>query len=271
MNAQTDRSARGVRRLVPRSALGRILVLAAVVALIAGVTAAALSAAGTTPSAGTVRGVVVYGPLLPIDPGSRISWTTEKADVFVYGPDASAPLRTVHTGSDGRFAITLGPGRYRLSAQPSGISTMPVSHDVTLTVTAGGTAHARILLDSGVRFPANPTARPARVPSGGPWPHHQGLVGQTRIGPVSPLTRPGQVNDKPYAAVLQVLHLDGGLLATVHSTTQHGFAVALPAGTYIVQPLGGGPVYPRAAAPFSISVAPGAWQAVRVVYDSGIR
>jgi hypothetical protein len=146
MNAQTDRSAHGVRRLVPRSVLGRILALAAVVALIAGVTAAALGV-GSTPAAGTVRGVVVYGPRLPIDPGPGISWTTQKSDVFVYRPGASAPLRTLHTGPDGRFAITLAPGRYRLSAQPSGISTMPIAHPVTVTVTAGGTANARILLE----------------------------------------------------------------------------------------------------------------------------
>ena len=270
MSGQTDGSARGVPRLVPRSVLGRIVVLAAVVALIAGVTAAALGV-GATPATGTVRGVVVYGPLLPVDPGSRISWTTEKSDVFVYRPGASAKLRTVHTGPDGRFAITLAPGRYRLSAQPSGISTMPIPHDVTLTVKGGVTAGARILLDSGVRFPANPTARPTSVPSGGPWPYRQGLTGETRIGPVSPVSRPGQVNDKPYAAVLQVLRLDGGLAATVHSTAQSGFAVALPAGSYIVEPLGASPAFPRAAAPFGITVAPGAWQAVRVVYDSGIR
>ena len=148
---------------------------------------------------------------------------------------------------------------------------MPIPHDVTVTVQAGGSATARILLDSGVRFPTNPTTRPVNVPSGGPWPYRQGLVGETRVGPVSPVSRPGQVNDKPYAAVLQVLRLDGGLAATVKSTTDHGFAVALPAGAYIVEPLGTTPAFPRAAAPFGITVAPGAWQDVRVVYDSGIR
>jgi hypothetical protein len=79
------------------------------------------------------------------------------------------------------------------------------------------------------------------------------------------------VNDKPYAAVIQVLRLDDRLAATVHSTAEMGFAVALPAGAYIVEPLGASPAFPRAAAPFSITVAPGAWQSVRVVYDSGIR
>ena len=167
--------------------------------------------------------------------------------------------------------MTLEPGRYRLSAQPSGISTMPIPHAVTLTVKAGGSATARVLLDSGVRFPANPTATPAQTPGGGPWPYRQGLTGETRIGPVSPVSRPGQQNDKPYAAVLQVLRLDGGLAATVKSTAGHGFAVALPAGAYIVEPLGSAPAFPRAAAPFGITLAPGAWQDVRVVYDSGIR
>jgi hypothetical protein len=120
-------------------------------------------------------------------------------------------------------------------------------------------------------FPANTTAAPAQAPSGGPWPYRQGLTGETRIGPVSPVSRPGQQNDKPYAAVLQVLRLDGGLAATVKSTAEHGFAVALPAGAYIVEPLGTTPAFPRAAAPFAITLAPGAWQDVRVVYDSGIR
>lgn len=271
MSGQTDEPARGVRRLVPRSVLGRILLVATVVALIAGATTAALAAGSSRPTTGVVRGVVVYGPLIPVDPGSRVSWTTQKSDVFVYGAGATTRLRTVHTGADGRFSVTLEPGRYRLSAQPSGISTMPIPHPVTLTVRAGGSATARILLDSGVRFPANPTARPASGPSGGQWPYRQGLTGETRIGPVSPVSRPGQLNDKPYAAVLQVLRLDGGLAATVHSTADHGFTVALPAGAYIVEPLGTTPAFPRAAAPFGITVAPGAWQHLRVIYDSGIR
>ena len=271
MSRQTDVSARGVRRLIPRSILGRILLLAAIVALITGATTATLASGGLRPTTGAVRGVVVYGPMIPVDPGSRVSWTTQKSDVFVYRAGASTRLRTVHTGADGRFSVTLEPGRYRLSAQPSGISTMPIPRAVTLTVKAGGSAAARILLDSGVRFPANPTATPTQAPGGGPWPYRQGLTGETRVGPVSPVSRPGQQNDKPYAAVLQVLRLDGGLAATVKSSADHGFAVALPAGAYVVEPLGTTPAFPRAAAPFGITVAPGVWQDVRVVYDSGIR
>ena len=271
MSGQTEVPARGVRRLLPRSVLGRILLLTAVAALIAVATTAALAAGGSRPGSGTVHGVVVYGPMIPVDPGSRISWTTQKSDVFVSRAGASTRLRTVHTGVGGRFSMTLEPGRYRLSAQPSGISTMPIPHDVMLTVKSGGSASVRILLDSGVRFPANPTATPARAPGGGPWPFRQGLTGETRIGPVSPVSRPGQQNDKPYAAVLLVLRPDGGLAAIVKSTAEHGFAIALPAGAYIVEPLGTTPAFPRAAAPFGVTVVPGAWQHVRVVYDSGIR
>jgi len=260
-----------LRVRVPASRVGRLLLLGAVgLALAVGVTAA-IAAAGAHPQTGTVTGIVVYGPMLPVDPGPSVSWPPEQAVVSVFKPGETAPLLTQRTGADGRFAIRLAPGRYRLGAQPAGVSILPISHDVTVTIAAGDARHVRLWLDTGVRFPPASGVKPADEPGGVPLHFHQGIVGTTRRGPITPVVRPGQPNDAPCAATLRIYRLDGALVAAVHSSAKSGFYVDLPPGRYVVAPRSTGVAAFEHAAPFSIRVARGAWRSLTITFDTGIR
>jgi hypothetical protein len=151
------------------------------------------------------------------------------------------------------------------------VSTLPICHDVTFTVAAGDVRHARVWLDTGVRFARASGVKPAGEPSGVPLRFHQGMVGATRRGPIAPVVQPGQPNDAPCAATLRVYRLDGALVATVHSSAQSGFYVDLPPGRYVVEPRSTGAAAFEHAAPFSMRIARGAWRSVTVLFDTGIR
>ena len=270
-NESKEASSGGRTRLFPVSRVGRLLLVSAVIVAIAASTAAAIAAAGSHPQTGTVTGIVVYGPMLPVDPGAGVSWPPQKAVVSVFKPGETAPLLRHRTGADGRFAIHLAPGRYRLSAQPAGVSTLPISHDVTVTLATGDTRRVRIWLDTGVRFPPASGVRPANKPTGVPLHFHQGIVGATRRGPISPVAQPGQPNDAPCAATLRVYRPNGALVAVVRSSAETGFYVDLPVGRYVVEPRSTSAASFDHAAPFSIRIARGAWRSVTVVFDTGIR
>jgi hypothetical protein len=257
------------RRRLPGALLRqRSIRIAAVVVLLGAVAGAALATTASAARTGTVRGVVVLGPMIPVDPGSPIVWIPEKTAVSVV-KSGSPVLMVTPSDANGRYALRLTPGRYRLTARWPG--TTVVSHVVTLTVRAGGSYEVRLWLDNGVRFPANATAKAVAGPSGRHLRYDQGIVGVTTLGPLAPVGRPRQANDKRYAATLLVWHDNGAPAATVQSSAKDGFIVALPVGRYIVEPRGSRPaLYPRAA-PFSVTVKRNSWQTMTVVYDTGIR
>jgi hypothetical protein len=58
---------------------------------------------------------------------------------------------SVDSDSDGRFRITLGPGRYELRAEPLNGFPVPFARPVPITVPGDGYANVEILFDSGVR------------------------------------------------------------------------------------------------------------------------
>ena len=249
----------------------RLLVAAAIVVILVLSAASAAAAAGSHARTGAVTGIVVWGPVLPVDPGAGISWPPQKAVVSVFKAGETAPLLTRHTSADGRFTVRLAPGRYHLSAQPDGVSIMPICHDVTVTIAAGKARHVRLWLDTGVRFAPASEVKPTDEPSGAPLHFHQGIVGTTRRGPITPVARPGEPNDAPCAATLRVYRPNGAPAAVVPSSAESGFFVDLRAGLYVVEPLSEAAGSIDRAAPFSIRIARRTWSAVPIVFDTGIR
>ena len=249
----------------------RLLVAAAIVVILVLAAASTAAAAGSHPRTGAVAGIVVWGPVLPVDPGAGISWPPQKAMISVFKAGETTPLLTRHTGADGRFTVRLAAGRCHLSAQPDGVSIIPICHDVTVTIAAGDRRHVRLWLDTGVRFAPASGVKPADEPSGAPRHFHQGIVGTTRRGPITPVARPGEPNDAPCAATVRVFRPNGALAAVVHSSAKSGFAVDLPVGRYVVDPRSTGATSFDRATPFSMRVARGAWRFVPVMFDTGIR
>lgn len=261
MPVASDHDPAGRQGLSRRTLLGAVL-LAGV--LVVAVTVTALAAGGAK-HPGTISGVAVTGPLIPVDPGSRVGWAPTQAKVLVYRTGTDTLVSSSQTGADGRFTLTVAAGSYRLVAQTSGTATRPTARPVTVTITAGGTAKTRLLLDTGVRFTADQGVVCAAPATGG-----QGISGKVQIGPIQPVSTPGRSNTGPYAGRISIYHLDGTPAATLTSDKHGAFSVGLPAGAYIVQPAARGPVFPRAV-PFSINIETGQWRCVTILYDSGIR
>lgn len=97
-----------------------------------------------------------------------------------------------------------------------------------------------------------------------------GIEGQIFIGPVSPVTREGDPEVKPFRAAL-IVKSDNGKAVTRFQTDEQGrFRVPLQPGTYLLVPVvpeQGGPW----AIPQAISVDDGKFTHVEISYDSGIR
>jgi hypothetical protein len=256
----------------PRSRSVVLLALAAVLAVITAVFVVfapdAPHAAQQQAASGTVAGLVVQGPMTPVDPGAGVAWPTVEAVVRVSKREGSTTVRTVRTGSDGSFSVILRPGIYRLIAHPAGISTLPIPHAVTLRVRAGRVTRVRLWLDTGLRFPIAAHVKRGTAP-GGEQRYPQGIEGRTVRGPLSPVAKPNEPNSAPCPATLVVYRYDGHLMATVHSTAQSGFTASLKPGRYVIDPHSASPR--EAAAPFTIRVPRHRWLSLVVSFDTGIR
>lgn len=262
MPVRSDHDLTRRRRFSRRTLLGAVL-LAGV--LVVAATLTVLAAGGDRPARGTVTGVVVIGPLIPVDPGSPIGWTATQAEVLAYRSGTTTLVASSRSDAAGRFTLTLAAGHYRLVARLSGAGARHDAHPVAVTVTAGGSRQARLLLDTGVRFSAN-----QGVVCVAPAPGDEGISGSVQIGPIRPVSTPGQANSRPYAAHIAIYHPDGAPAGTLSSNAHGSFSAALPAGSYIVEPAARGPLFPRAQ-PFSITIQKGQWRCVKITYDSGIR
>ena len=263
-----DTRAPAARRRLRRALQSKALIIVGVAALFGTVAATALATTTAAAETGTVKGIVVLGPMIPVDPGSPIVWVPQKAAVSVVKSGATV-LMVTPSDANGHFTLQLVPGRYRLTARALDGTT--VSRPVTLTVKSGGTYRVRLWIDTGVHFPINSTARPTDRPSGQPLAYEQGIVGVTVLGPLDAGEQAGggrirNPTPQPCASGTE----DGALGATVRSSARSGFVVALPVGRYIVGPLGRPVLFPRAAI-FSITVKSDSWQRVTVLYDTGIR
>ena len=89
------------------------------------------------------------------------------------------------------------------------------------------------------------------------------------IGPVTPVTRAGQPNSRPYQATIDVLDQSGQVVTRFATNAQGQFRVALAPGTYVIRPESAGR-YPRAAEVL-VHVLKGDFVEVAIAYDSGIR
>ena len=92
----------------------------------------------------------------------------------------------------------------------------------------------------------------------------------TSRGPISPVSRPGEVNSRPFAADIIIRRAsDNYVAAEVRSAEDGTFRVELPPGRYLVEPQPGDPL-PIAPAQ-EVTVVEGRFAQIEVDYDSGIR
>lgn len=101
-----------------------------------------------------------------------------------------------------------------------------------------------------------------------------GIMGVAKVGPISPVSRPGQANDKPLAGATISIQPDGGGPEITRQTADASgnFRIMLPPGTYLLVPLPpqAGQTLPRGTSQ-TVTVAPNQVLRVVVDYDSGIR
>jgi hypothetical protein len=103
-----------------------------------------------------------------------------------------------------------------------------------------------------------------------PLPSDSGVQGEVRLGPVSPVERPGVANDRPYVATLRIeRESDGKVVTETKSAADGSFRVALAPGRYVLEPVNGNPL--PVASPQDFTVEAGRFTMVDVRYDSGIR
>jgi hypothetical protein len=100
-----------------------------------------------------------------------------------------------------------------------------------------------------------------------------GIVGEVRIGPLSPAERAGQPSpDAPFSATLSVRAPDDEReLLAVRSAQDGQFRINLAPGIYRLVPVSPNPGAPPYAEPLLVTVEPGKYTRVTIKYDSGIR
>jgi hypothetical protein len=128
-----------MKRIVAVSAIG--LVLAAV-------------AAGAIGAGSGIRGRVTSSPTCPVQrnpPDPACAPRGFAARVRIERVSDGSVVARLRAGSDGRFSVTLAPGRYRVIARPASgtLPTCPTA--VKATVRSGRYARVAIDCDSGIR------------------------------------------------------------------------------------------------------------------------
>lgn len=102
-----------------------------------------------------------------------------------------------------------------------------------------------------------------------PLHDNSGIDGEVILRPVSPVERPGMVNQRPYQALIGVADGTGRVVAEVRSDPDGRFRIILEPGTYVLHPASDA-IYPQAPAQ-TVTVTRDRFTPVRVIYDSGIR
>lgn len=100
-----------------------------------------------------------------------------------------------------------------------------------------------------------------------------GIRGRVVLGPRCPVISPGMEDTckaKPYQATLIVRQKETLRQVARVTTDRNGtFHVVLPPGTYVIEPLSGG--RPPVGHPATVSVEPGKFTDITIIYDTGIR
>ncbi|HJW75697.1 MAG TPA: carboxypeptidase-like regulatory domain-containing protein [Thermoleophilia bacterium] len=131
----------------------RLVVVAVVVALAAGIIVAlAVWPANKAPSDSGVRGLVLLGPIDPVEQvGGPPNERPYEATLRVVRAGSDDTVATVRSGADGRFTVNLAPGDYTLVPEAQGDSMLPYASPVDVTVVAHRFTSVTVYFDSGVR------------------------------------------------------------------------------------------------------------------------
>ncbi|MCX5975432.1 MAG: S-layer homology domain-containing protein [Coprothermobacterota bacterium] len=127
-------------------------------------------------------------------------------------------------------------------------------HQRVIVAVEGGVAYSLIVK---IELPESQTA--------------SGISGAITLGPIQPVSKPGEVNEEPYQATVAVRDEAGIREITRFTSDPKGaFQQVLPPGTYQLFPLPGGSPFPQAGAQ-AVTVLPGQFTEVKIQYDTGIR
>ncbi len=135
-----------------RERIRRSLALALLVVALAALVAACAGPTGGPGPAGGIRGVVLLGPMCPVErQGSPCPDRPIPATVEVLARDGAGPIiARTRAGADGRFEVRVAPGRYLVVALwATGMRRQ--SPAVAVTVPAQGFANVTLRVDSGIR------------------------------------------------------------------------------------------------------------------------
>ncbi len=104
-------------------------------------------------STGTIQGVVLLGPVCPVETPESPCPDRPLPDITVRATRDGDVVATALTDADGRFSMSVDPGSYVLEAmlEPGGpgMSAKPVAVEVA----PGANVHVRVAVDSGIRAP----------------------------------------------------------------------------------------------------------------------
>ena len=164
----------------------------------------------------------------------------------------------------GTFAVTIEVG---WGDCPAGCINR---HHWFYTVAPDGTV--ALQREDGPAVPAGVWASGGIGGGSGALPGGPGIAGQALAGPTCPVVRPGDSNcsDRPVAGATLLIRDAGGTVVAQLTTDDSGrFEVALPAGSYRIepQPVAG---LMGTASPIDVTVG-SAFETVNVAYDTGIR
>lgn len=115
---------------------------------------------------------------------------------------------------------------------------------------------------------ATPKAKPRPVVTG------SGIKGIAKVGPTCPVQPAydptGKCADKPFAGKFEIKSSIGTVVKTFTTGSTGTFSMALPAGTYSIEPLPG-TYYPHMNPAVGIVVKANQFTSVTIQFDSGIR